>query len=58
MSKKGSYQEIFADFLVGVKESESQWGSIKPRQNNISSLADLLKVLVDNLQSLLVLFRL
>jgi hypothetical protein len=39
-----SYQEIFAEFVVGAKESEAPWCSIKPLQNDIPSLADLLEV--------------
>ena len=44
MSTSASYQEIFAGFVVGVKESEAQWYSMKPLHNNIPSLADLLEV--------------
>jgi hypothetical protein len=59
MSTNGRYQEIFAaEFVVGVKESEAQWYSIKTLQNDIPSLADLLEVPVDNLQSVLVMFGL
>jgi hypothetical protein len=43
MSTNGSYEEIFAEFVVGVKESEAQWFSIKPLQNDFLSLADLLE---------------
>jgi hypothetical protein len=48
------YQEIFAEFVVAVKESEAQWYSIKPLQNDIPSLADLLEVSAENLQTLFV----
>ena len=44
MSMDSSYQEVFAEFVEGVKESEAQWYSIKPLKNDIPSLADLLEV--------------
>jgi hypothetical protein len=53
MSPKAGYQEIFAEFVVGAKQSPAQWYSIKPLQNGIPSLADLLEVSVENLQTLL-----
>ena len=53
MSTSTSYQEILAGFVVGVKDSEAQWYSIKPLHNNIPSLGDLLEVSAENLQSLL-----
>ena len=57
MSTIGRYQEILAGFVVGVKESEAQWYSIKPLQNGILILADLLEVSAENLQSLNYLFE-
>jgi hypothetical protein len=55
MSRDVTYQEILTGFVVGVKESEAQWYSIKPLQNVIPSLVDLLEVSAENLlQSLLV----
>jgi hypothetical protein len=54
MTTDVTYQEILAGFVVGVKESEAQWYSIKPLQNSIPSLADLLEVSAENLQCLLV----
>jgi hypothetical protein len=54
MTTKASIQEIFAEFVVGVKESQAQWYSVKPLQKEIPSLADLLEVSADNLQSLFV----
>jgi hypothetical protein len=54
MSATGSYQEIFAEFIVGVKEFEFQWYFIKPLQNNILSLANLLEVSIANLPTLFV----
>jgi hypothetical protein len=56
LSMKGSYLEIFAEFLSefveGVKESEAQWYSSRPLPNDIPSLADLLGVSAENLQGL------
>jgi hypothetical protein len=52
MSTNECYQEILADFVEGVKESQAQWYSIKPLQNDIPSLADLLEVSAENIQSL------
>jgi hypothetical protein len=49
MSTDVTYQEILAGFVVGVKELEAQWYSIKPPQNSIPSLADLLEVSAENL---------
>jgi hypothetical protein len=54
MSTKGSYQEIFAEFVVGVNESAAQWYSSKLLQNDIPSLTDLLEVSVENLHTLFV----
>ena len=54
MTTNSSYQEIFAEFIVGVKESQAQWYSIKPLHNDIPSLADLFEVSAENLQSLFV----
>jgi hypothetical protein len=54
MTTKASIQEIFAEFVVGVKESEAQWYSIKPLHNDIPSLGDLLEVSPENLLSLFV----
>jgi hypothetical protein len=48
--KSPGYQEIFAEFIEGVKESEAQWYSIKPLHNDIPSLADLLEVSAEKLQ--------
>jgi hypothetical protein len=56
MSTDSSYQENLVGFVEGVKESEAQWYSIKPLQNDIPFLPDLLKVSAENLQSLLVKF--
>jgi hypothetical protein len=53
MSTKAGYQEIFAEFVEGVKQSEAQWYSVKPLHNGIPSLADLLEVSSENLQILL-----
>jgi hypothetical protein len=50
-SKKSGYQEIFAEFVEGVKESEAQWYSIKSLHNDIPCLAELLKVSAENLES-------
>jgi hypothetical protein len=44
MSPKAGYQEIFAEFIEGAKQSPAQWYSIKPLQNGIPSLVDLWKV--------------
>ncbi len=52
MATNTSYQEILAEFVTGVKESQAQWYSVKPLQNGIPSLADLLEVSAENLQSL------
>jgi hypothetical protein len=52
MSTKAGYQEIFAEFVEGAKQSPAPWYSIKPLQNGIPSLADLLEVSVENLQTL------
>jgi hypothetical protein len=54
MSNHVTYQEILAGFVVVVKKSEAQWYSIKPLQNDIPSLVNLLEVSAENLQSLLV----
>jgi hypothetical protein len=48
MSTNSGYQDIFAEFVDGVKESEVQWYSIKPLHHDITSLADLLEVPADN----------
>jgi hypothetical protein len=48
------YQEIFAEFVDAVKESEAQWCSIKPIQSDAPTLADLLDISAENLQTLLV----
>jgi hypothetical protein len=53
MSTKAGYQEIFAEFVVGAKPSPAQWYSLKPLQTGIPSLADLLEVSPENLQTLL-----
>jgi hypothetical protein len=53
MITKASYQEVFAEFVEGVKQSEGQWYSVKPLKNGIPSLADLLEVSSENLQILL-----
>jgi hypothetical protein len=50
MSSKAGYQEIFAEFVEGAKRSPAQWYSIKPLENGIPSLADLLEVSSENLQ--------
>ena len=52
------YQEIFAEFVQGVKDSDAQWYSLKPLQDGIPSLPDLLQVSPENLQSLFVKFGL
>jgi hypothetical protein len=49
MSAKASYQEILAEFVEGAKQSPAQWYSLKPLQNGIPSLADLLEVSSENL---------
>jgi hypothetical protein len=49
MSTTSGYQDIFTEFIEGVKESEAQWYSIKPLHYDISSLADFLEVQADNL---------
>jgi hypothetical protein len=54
MSANVFYQEIFAEFVVGARESDAQWYSIKPLHNDIPSLADLLEVSAENLQGLFV----
>jgi hypothetical protein len=54
MSTDVTYQEILAGFVYGVKDLGAQWYSIKPLQNVIPSLVDLLEVSAENLQSLLV----
>jgi hypothetical protein len=54
MNTDVTYQEILAGFVVGVKEPEVHWYSIKPLQNAFPSLADLLEVSAANLESLLV----
>ncbi len=54
MKTNACYREIFAEFVEGVKESEAQWYSIKPLHNDIPSLADLMEVSSENLQTLLV----
>jgi hypothetical protein len=48
------YREIFAEFVEGIKESEAQWYSIKPLLNDTPSLADLMEVSSENLQTHLV----
>jgi hypothetical protein len=53
MSPKVGYREIFAEFVEGAKQSPAQWYSIKPLHNGIPSLADLLEVSAENLQTLL-----
>ena len=53
MSPKAGYQESFAEFVEGAKWSPAQWYSIKPLHNGILSLADLLEVSAENLQTLL-----
>jgi hypothetical protein len=53
MKTNACYREIFAEFIDVVKESEAQWYSIKPLHNNIPSLADLMEVSSENLQTLL-----
>jgi hypothetical protein len=52
MATNACYQEILAEFVEGVKESQAQWYSIKPLQNDIPSFANLLEVSAENLQSL------
>ncbi len=54
MKTNACYRENFAEFVEGVKESEAQWYSIKPLHNDIPSLADLMEVSSENLQTLLV----
>jgi hypothetical protein len=49
IATNASYQEILVEFVEGVKESEAQWYSIKPLQNDIPSLANLLEVLAEKL---------
>jgi hypothetical protein len=53
MSVNAFCQEIF-EFVVGARESEAQWYSIKPLHNDIPSLGDLLEVSALNLQGLFV----
>jgi hypothetical protein len=52
MSTKAGYQGIFAEFVVAAKPSPAQWYSLKPLQTGIPSLADLLEVSPENLQTL------
>jgi hypothetical protein len=52
MDTKARYQEIFAEFVEGAKQAPAQWYSITPLQNGIPSLADLLEVSGENLQTL------
>jgi hypothetical protein len=52
------FQDILAEFVQGVKESDAQWYFIKPLQKGIPSLPDLLQVSPEHLQSLFVKFRL
>jgi hypothetical protein len=54
MKTNACYRQIFAEFIHGVKESKPQWYSIKPLHNDIASLADLMEVSSENLQTLLV----
>jgi hypothetical protein len=49
MSAKASHQEILAEFVEGAKQSPAQWYSLKPLQNGIPSLADLMEVSSENL---------
>ena len=53
MCTKAGYQEIFAEFVEGAKQSEAQWYSLKPLHKGIPSLADLLEVSSENLHILL-----
>jgi hypothetical protein len=53
MTTKAGYQEIFAEFIAGAKQSPAQWYSLKPLHKGIPSLADLLEVSSENLQTLL-----
>jgi hypothetical protein len=53
MTTKAGYQEIFAEFIVGAEQSPAQWYSLKPLHKGIPSLADLLEVSAENLQTLL-----
>jgi hypothetical protein len=53
MTTKAGYQEIFAEFIVGTEQSPAQWYSLKPLPKGIPSLADLLEVSAENLQTLL-----
>jgi hypothetical protein len=53
MSTKAGYQEIFADFFTRAKSLQAQWYSLKPLHSGIPSLADLLEVSPENLQTLL-----
>jgi hypothetical protein len=52
MGTKAGYQEIFAEFVEGAKQAPAQWYSITPLHNGNSSLADLLEVSGENLQTL------
>jgi hypothetical protein len=54
METNACYREIFAEFVEGVQESKVQWYSVKPLHNEIPSLADLMEVSSENLQTLLV----
>jgi hypothetical protein len=54
MSANVFYQEIFAEFVVGARDSDAQWYSIKPLHNDIPSLANLLEVSAESLQGLFV----
>jgi hypothetical protein len=58
MSTSSGYQAIFAEFVERVKDSDAQWYSIKHLQPDIPSLADLLGVTADNLETLIVKFGL
>jgi hypothetical protein len=49
--KSPGYQEILAEFVEGVKESEAQWYLIKSLHTDIACFADPLKISADNLQS-------
>jgi hypothetical protein len=53
MTTKAGYQEIFAESVVGAKQSPAQWYSLKPLHKGVPSLADLLEVSAENLQTLL-----
>jgi hypothetical protein len=50
-ARQAGYQEILAEFVEGANQAPAQWYSITPLHNGIPSLADLLKMLAEKLQS-------